>query len=88
MTTFHDSDLMEMLEDITRAAPISPEQFYAFFNVEKNTRLQIRKVKSHPWISKDIPVRGFIYDVHTGEMREVAASDGNAEAERDFSFPH
>ncbi len=55
--------------------------------LEENTRLQIQKVKSHPWISKDIPVRGFIYDVHTGEMHEVTASDGNAEAEKDFSFP-
>ena len=67
MTTFHDGDLMKMLEDITGAAPISPARFCAFFNVEESTRLQIQKGKSHPWISKDIPVRGFIYDVHTGE---------------------
>jgi len=33
----------------------------------------VKKVKSHPWISKSIPVRGFIYDVKTGELREVDA---------------
>ena len=33
------------------------------------TREQIKKVTSHPWIAKDIPVRGFIFDVETGLLR-------------------
>jgi len=28
-------------------------------------------VKSHPWIPKHIPVRGFVYDVKTGRLKEV-----------------
>jgi carbonic anhydrase len=28
-------------------------------------------VWSHPWIAKDIPVRGCIFDVDTGRIREV-----------------
>lgn len=75
MTTFHDSDLIDKLEDKTGSAPIAPARFYAFSDVEENTRLQIHKVKSHPWIAKGTPVRGFVYDVHTGKMREVSQPD-------------
>jgi carbonic anhydrase len=31
-------------------------------------------VKSHPWIPKHIPVRGFVYDVKTGKLKEVEGS--------------
>ena len=48
-----------------------PAHFYAFDNLEENVRHQIAKVKSHPWIPKQIPVRGFIYDVKTGRLTEV-----------------
>ena len=48
-----------------------PSNFYAFDNVEENVREQIRRVKTHPWIPKDIPVRGFVYDVKTGKLSEV-----------------
>jgi carbonic anhydrase len=34
-------------------------------------RLQIQRVRSHPWIPKHIPVRGFVYDVKTGKLKEV-----------------
>jgi hypothetical protein len=32
---------------------------------EQNTREQIKKVRSHPWIAKEVPVGGFIFDVET-----------------------
>jgi hypothetical protein len=31
----------------------------------------IQKARSHPWISPDVPVRGFVYDVSTGRLSEV-----------------
>jgi carbonic anhydrase len=34
-------------------------------------RLQMQRVKSHPWIPKLIPVRGFAYNVKTGKQKEV-----------------
>lgn len=52
----------------------SPSQFHAFDDLEENVRQQIHRVKSHPWIPKHIPVRGFVYDVKTGALTEVAAS--------------
>jgi carbonic anhydrase len=49
----------------------APTHFHAFEDLEENVRQQVRRVKSHPWIPKHIPVRGFVYDVKTGELREV-----------------
>ena len=48
-----------------------PAHFYAFDDLDNNVRQQIQRVKSHPWIPKHIPVRGFVYDVKTGRLREV-----------------
>jgi carbonic anhydrase len=41
-------------------------RFFSYKDPEQNTREQIKKVRSHPWISKDVPVRGAIFDVATG----------------------
>ena len=38
---------------------------------EQNTLEQIEAVRSHPWIAKDVPVRGFVFDVETGLLHEV-----------------
>jgi carbonic anhydrase len=46
-------------------------RFFSYKDPEENTREQIKKVTSHPWIAKDIPVRGLIFDVETGSLREV-----------------
>jgi carbonic anhydrase len=48
-----------------------PAHFHAFDDLEVNVRQQIERVKSHPWIPKHIPVRGFVYDVKTGRLTEV-----------------
>ena len=48
-----------------------PSHFHAFDDLEENVRQQMQRVKSHPWIPKHIPVRGFVYDVKTGKLKEV-----------------
>jgi carbonic anhydrase len=48
-----------------------PKHFHAFDDLEENVRIQMQRVKSHPWIPKHIPVRGFVYDVKTGRLKEV-----------------
>jgi carbonic anhydrase len=40
-------------------------------DAEANTKEQIQKARSHPWISPDVPVRGFVFDVLTGRLSEV-----------------
>lgn len=53
-------------------APIAPARFYSFTDAEANTKEQIQKARSHPWISPEVPVRGFVYDVSTGRLSEVS----------------
>jgi carbonic anhydrase len=71
MQTFTDDELEARLEQQTGTATIVPERFYAFTDAETQVREQVQKVKGHPWIPKDIPVRGFVYDVNTGRLREI-----------------
>ena len=52
----------------------------AMIDAEANTWEQVQKVRGHPWIAKDVPVRGFIYDVNTGRMREVTGAAGSKTA--------
>ena len=75
MLTFKDEELEAKLEAATNAAAVSPQRFYAFPDLEKNVRQQIQRVKSHPWIPENISVRGFIYNVKTGKLKEIVASD-------------
>jgi len=72
MLTFKDEDLRSKLQKQTGTAAASPAAFHAFSNLEENVRQQIQKVKSHPWVPKQISVRGFVYDVKTGKLKEVA----------------
>jgi len=73
MLTFKDAELQEKLQQATHTSAVNPAAFHAFSNPEKNVREQMQKVTSHPWVPKTIPVRGFIYDVKTGQLTEVSS---------------
>lgn len=73
MLTFKDEELDAKLQKLTGTAAVAPACFYSFTDLEENTREQVQKVKAHPWIPKDIPIEGFVYDVNTGRMREITA---------------
>ena len=70
-TTFTDDQLNAKLSASTGDASPAPMRFFSFKDPEENTREQIKMVRSHPWIAKDVPVRGLIFDVDTGRLREV-----------------
>jgi carbonic anhydrase len=70
-TTFTDDELNAKLSASTGDASPAPMRFFSYKDPEENTRQQIKKVRSHPWIAKHVPVRGFIFDVDTGLLREV-----------------
>ena len=72
MLTFKEEELVAKLRAQSDQAPVTPVHFHAFRDLEENVRHQIRKVRSHPWVPGDIRVRGFIYDVGTGALNEVA----------------
>ena len=70
-TTFTDDELNARLSASTGDASPAPMRFFSYSDPEQNTREQIEKVRAHPWIAKDVAVRGFIFDVETGLLREV-----------------
>ncbi len=71
MLTFKDADLLERLEREKGVSVLSPTHFHTFENLDANVRRQIQRVTSHHWVPKEIPVRGFVYDVKTGKLNEV-----------------
>ena len=73
MLTFKDDALIQTLKEKTGTAAVSPSHFHTFSDLQENVREQIQKVKSHPWTPSAVSVRGFVYDVKTGKLNEVAA---------------
>jgi carbonic anhydrase len=71
MMKMHEYELRSKLAEKMGTVASEPAHFYFFDDLEKNVREQVARVKSHPWIPKQIPVRGFIYDVKTGRLRDV-----------------
>ena len=71
MLTFKDDELKSQLREKTQTTAAAPETFHAFPDLERNVKEQVEKIKSHPWIPKDVPVRGFIYNVQEGRLQEV-----------------
>ena len=71
MLTFEDDQLLRKLEEQTGTSAIAPVHFYSFKDIEKNVRQQMARIKGHPYVCH-IPVRGFIYDVKSGRLAEVA----------------
>ena len=71
MLTFKDDELKQRLQELTHTSPAVPEAFHAFHDLEKNVKEQVEKIKAHPWMPKDVPVRGFVYDVKAGTLNEV-----------------
>jgi carbonic anhydrase len=73
-TTFTDEELNAKLSALTGDASPAPLRFFSYKDPEQHTREQIDKVRSHPWIAKDVPVRGFVLDEETGLISEVRGS--------------
>src|SRR5215469_2821995 len=44
-------------------------QFYAFRDLDQNVREQVGRLRQNPFLPKQIEVRGFVYDVKSGQLR-------------------
>jgi carbonic anhydrase len=73
MLLFQDDELEAKLRKDTGKSPLAPAKFYSFTDAEANTKEQIQKARSHPWLSPEVPIRGFVFDVETGLLTEVVA---------------
>ena len=69
MLTFDEVDLRRRVESQAGRAP--PFLFGAFSDLEKDVQLSKRRLRSSPFILKKDVVRGFIYDVKSGGLKEV-----------------
>jgi carbonic anhydrase len=67
----NEDDLRTRIQNRTGTAAVSPAFFYTFRNIEENVRHQLQKLRTHPWIPEKMVVRGFVYDVTSGLLREV-----------------
>jgi carbonic anhydrase len=70
-TTFTDDELNAKLTASTGDSSPAPMRFFSYSDPVQNTREQIRKVRAHPWIAKEVPVRGFVFDMKTGLLSEI-----------------
>src|SRR5712692_4135855 len=73
MLTFTNEELQGKLQADT-GADASGIDFLPFADLEESVREDVRRIKGSPFISDDIAVSGFIYDVRTGLLKEVVAA--------------
>jgi carbonic anhydrase len=66
-----EEELRTRIQNRTGTAAIAPAFFYSFRNIDENVRHQLQKLRTHPWIPRDVAVRGFVYDVASGLLREI-----------------
>jgi carbonic anhydrase len=71
MLTFTDDDFKRSIQEDTGVEPEwAPESFR---DIEADVRQSIARIHSSPFVPKKDSIRGFIYEVETGRLREVGA---------------
>jgi carbonic anhydrase len=70
MLTLKDEELADRLEQETGERP--SWKAHAFSDLEQDVRDSIEEIKSSPFVPRTDSVRGFVYEVETGRLREVA----------------
>jgi carbonic anhydrase len=70
MLTFNDPEFADRLEAETGQRPEWEPR--SFPDIEEDVRDSIRRITESPFIPHTDSVRGFIYDVNTGALREVS----------------
>ncbi len=69
MLTFTDDDFRASIERDTGIKP--PWAAESFSDLEADVRQSIARVKASPFIPHKDSVRGFVYEIETGRLREV-----------------
>ena len=69
MLTFSDDEFKQQIhEEVGMKPHFSME---SFSDLDENVRQSIARIKSSPFIPNKESVRGFVYEVETGRLREV-----------------
>ncbi len=71
MLTFKDDEFRRQIQEETGVRPEWAAE--AFSDLDEDVRQNIARIKASPFIPHKDSVRGFVYEVETGRLREVAA---------------
>jgi carbonic anhydrase len=71
MLTFTDDEFKKSIQDETGIKPEWAAE--SFPDLDEDVRQSINRIKASPFIPKTDSVRGFVFDVATGKLNEVAA---------------
>jgi carbonic anhydrase len=70
MLTFSDDDLKQQIVDDTGLKPAFAME--AFKDLDEDVRQSMARIKASPFIPHKQDIRGFVYDVDSGHLREVS----------------
>jgi carbonic anhydrase len=70
MVTFSNDDLRAKLRS-ELGADASGIDFLPFGDLEQSVRDDVSTIRSSPIIRDDVPVHGYVYDVRSGQLRDV-----------------
>jgi len=70
MLTFTDAQLRRKLQEDLGA--LTDDPFLAFTDLEQSVRDDVAAIRGSRLLLKEVPVTGFVYDVKTGRLQQVA----------------
>src|ERR1700746_688012 len=70
MLTFTDDDFKRAIQEETGVKP--PWAAEAFPEGAEDVRQSLRRIENSPFVTKHVSLRGFVFDVATGKLEEVA----------------
>jgi carbonic anhydrase len=70
MLTFNDDEFRQAIQDDVGVKPEWSAE--AFSDLDENVRQSIDRINASPFVPHKGSIRGFVYDVKTGALREVS----------------
>ncbi len=70
MLTFKDDDFKQQILDETGQKPAWAAE--AFADLDVDLKQNVARIKANPFIPKTTSIRGFVYEVESGKLREVS----------------
>jgi carbonic anhydrase len=86
MLTFTDDEFKRSVQDDTGIKPAWAAE--AFPDLDEDVRQSIARIKASPFIPRKDSVRGFVYEVETGRLREVDAGPVESRFRREPATEH
>jgi carbonic anhydrase len=75
MEMFSEEEFESHLHKECGVWAVAPDKFHFYSDVNQATQRQVLKLRSHPWIPSKVVIRGFVFDLATGELREATPKD-------------